>query len=94
MDIAPPELARKKTIQHSLYGVSALSVIAVITVGISRLEPATPRVDRDTIDPDTVQRGPMVRQVRGAGTLVPEQIRSRSKSAGSRRPLTASLSGS
>ena len=47
----------------------------MITVGVSRLEPAAPRVDRDTIYLDTVQRGPMVRQVRGTGTLVPEQIR-------------------
>ena len=75
MDIARPDLARKKRIRHSVYGVSALSVIAVITVGVSRLEPAAPRVDRDTIYLDTVQRGPMVRQVRGTGTLVPEQIR-------------------
>ena len=50
-------------------------MIAVITLGVSRLEPAAPRVDGDTIYVDTVQRGPMVRQVRGAGTLVPEQIR-------------------
>ena len=50
-------------------------MIALVTVGVSRLEPAAPRVDRDTIYLDTVQRGPMVRQVRGTGTLVPEQIR-------------------
>ena len=75
MDVARPDLARKKKLRHSLYTVAALTVIAVITVGVSRLEPAAPRVDRDTIYLDTVQRGPMVRQVRGTGTLVPEQIR-------------------
>ena len=75
MDIARPDLARKKRMRHSLYSVSALIVIALVTVGVSRLEPAAPRVDRDTIYLDTVQRGPMVRQVRGTGTLVPEQIR-------------------
>ena len=75
MDIARPDLARKKRLRHSLYSVSALIVIALVTVGVSRLEPAAPRVDRDTIYLDTVQRGPMVRQVRGTGTLVPEQIR-------------------
>ena len=75
MDIARPDLARKKRLQQSLYSVSALIVIALVTVGVSRLEPAAPRVDRDTIYLDTVQRGPMVRQVRGTGTLVPEQIR-------------------
>ncbi len=75
MDIARPDLARKKRLQQSLYSFSALIVIALVTVGVSRLEPAAPRVDRDTIYLDTVQRGPMVRQVRGTGTLVPEQIR-------------------
>ena len=75
MDIARPDLVRKKRLRHSLYSVSALIVIALVTVGVSRLEPAAPRVDRDTIYLDTVQRGPMVRQVRGTGTLVPEQIR-------------------
>ncbi len=53
-------------------GVAAL---ALITVAVSRLEPAAPTVDRAAIWTDTVQRGTMVRQVRGPGTLVPEQIR-------------------
>ena len=75
MDIARPDLARKKKLRQTLYGVAAIIVIVFITVGVSRLEPAAPRVDRDTIYLDTVQRGPMVRQVRGTGTLVPEQIR-------------------
>jgi len=67
MDIARPDLARKKKLRHSLYTVAALTAVAVITVGVSRLEPAAPRVDRDTIYLDAVQRGPMVRQVRGTG---------------------------
>ena len=75
MDIARPDLARKRKLRHSFYTVAALTAVAVITVGVSRLEPAAPRVDLDTIYLDTVQRGPMVRQVRGTGTLVPEQIR-------------------
>ena len=75
MDIARPDLARKKKFRQTVYAVAALIVIVLITVAVSRLEPAAPRVDRDTIYLDTVQRGPMVRQVRGTGTLVPEQIR-------------------
>ena len=75
MDIARPDLARKKQMRHSLYSVSALIVVALVTVGVSRPEPAAPRVDRDTVYLDTVQRGLMVRQVRGTGTLVPERIR-------------------
>ena len=47
----------------------------LVTVGISRLEPAAPSVDHATLWMDTVKRGPMVRQVRGLGTLVPEDIR-------------------
>ena len=75
MDIARPDLARKKKLRHRLYIAAALSAMAVIMVGVSRLEPAAPRIDGDTIYVDTVERGPMVRQVRGTGTLVPEQIR-------------------
>ena len=75
MDISRPDLARKKKLRQALYAVAAVMAVAAVTLGVSRLEPAAPRVDRDTIYLDTVQRGPMVRQVRGTGTLVPEQIR-------------------
>ena len=75
MDISRPDLARKKKLRQALYAVAAVLVVAVVTLGVSRLEPAAPRVDRDTIYLDTVQRGPMIRQVRGTGTLAPEQIR-------------------
>ena len=75
MDIARPDIARKKKLRRNLYTVLAVLAVVLITVGVSRLEPAAPRVDRDTVYLDTVQRGPMVRQVRGTGTLVPEQIR-------------------
>ncbi len=75
MDISRPDLARKKKLRQTLYAVVAAIVVVVITVGISRLEPAAPLVDGDTVYLDTVQRGPMVRQVRGTGTLVPERIR-------------------
>ena len=75
MDISRPDLARKKKLRQALYAATTVIVMAAVTLGVSRLEPAAPRVDRDTIYLDTVQRGPMVRQVRGTGTLVPEQIR-------------------
>jgi len=52
-----------------------LILIAGVTVGLSRLRPAAPTVDAATIWPDTVKRGPMLREVRGLGTLVPEDIR-------------------
>ena len=75
MDIARPDIARKKRLRQSIYAVLAATVVALVTVGVSQLQPAAPRVDRATLFLDTVQRGPMVRQVRGIGTLVPERIR-------------------
>jgi multidrug resistance efflux pump len=51
-----------------------LAAVPLITLGLSRLKPAPPSVDRATVWPDTVKRGPMLLQVRGLGTLVPEEI--------------------
>jgi len=76
MDIQrPSSVARNKKIRHIIIGVVALAAIGVVTVALSRLKPAAPTVDRGTAYLDTVKRGPMVRQVRGLGTLVPEDIR-------------------
>jgi HlyD family secretion protein len=76
VDIArPASVIRKKKIRRAIYGASALLVIILITVGVSRLRPAAPSVDRATVWVDTVKRGQMLRQVRGSGTLVPEDIR-------------------
>ena len=58
-----------------MYATGFAVVILLITVGVSRLEPAAPRVDKDTVYMDTVERGEMLRNVRGTGTLVPEQLR-------------------
>ena len=75
VDIARPDIARAKKLRRIVYGTGFAVVILLITVGVSRLEPAAPRVDRDTVYMSTVERGSMLRQVRGTGTLVPEQIR-------------------
>lgn len=75
MDIATPALARHKRRRRLLYGLVAAVVVMIVTVGVSRLEPAAPGVERGTLWIDTVKRGPMLRQVRGLGTLVPEDIR-------------------
>ncbi len=76
VDIArPPSVIRKKKIRRAIYGAVALVAIIVITVGVSRLKPAAPTVDRATVWVDTVKRGQMLRLVRGSGTLVPEDIR-------------------
>jgi HlyD family secretion protein len=70
-----PSVLRRKKIRRTLYGIAALLAIVLITVAVSRLKPAAPTVDRATVWVDTVKRGPMVRQVRGSGTLVPEVTR-------------------
>ena len=71
MDIARPELKRQKRRRQILWSIAALVVLVVVTVGISRLKPAAPTVDRSTIWTDTVKRGSMLRQVRGLGSLIP-----------------------
>ena len=76
VDIARPEsVKRKKKMRRVVYGAAALVGVAVITLAVSRLKPAAPSVERGTVWIDTVKRGPMVRQVRGSGTLIPEDIR-------------------
>ena len=76
VDIArSPSVIRKKKIRRIIYGAVALVAIVAITVGVSRLKPAAPSVDRATVWVDTVKRGQMLRNVRGSGTLVPEDIR-------------------
>jgi HlyD family secretion protein len=76
VDIArPASVIRKKKIRRAIYGAVALLAIGAITVGVSRLKPAAPSVDRATVWVDTVKRGQMLREVRGSGTLVPEDIR-------------------
>jgi HlyD family secretion protein len=76
MDIQrPASVARNKKIRRIVIGAVGLVVIALITIGLSRLKPAAPTVEKATVWPDTVKRGSMVRQVRGLGTLVPEDIR-------------------
>ena len=75
IDIPRPHAARRRrTRQLTLAGGAALFVLGT-TLGVSRLKPAAPSVARAAVVVDTVKRGPMVRQVRGLGTLVPEEIR-------------------
>jgi HlyD family secretion protein len=74
MDIQRPSNAKAKKIKRALYVTVAVVVIAGVTLGLSRLKPAAPSVDRGTVWTDTVKRGPMLREVRGLGTLVPLDI--------------------
>jgi HlyD family secretion protein len=75
MDIQRPSNARAKKIRRVVIATVAVLLIAGVTFGLSRLRPAAPSVDRATVWTDDVKRGPMLREVRGLGTLVPEEIR-------------------
>jgi multidrug resistance efflux pump len=71
------DIPREKTKSNKRYVYGGLAVVAFVlaTLGLSRLDPSAPVVDRATVWMDTVERGTMLREVRGPGTLVPEQIR-------------------
>lgn len=76
MDIAiDPVIIRRRKIRRAAYGVVALAIVGAASVALARMEPAAPTVERGTLWIDAVKRGPMVRQVRGLGTLVPEDTR-------------------
>src|SRR5262249_4134198 len=57
-----------------LFALGALALL-LTTLGLAQLKPAGPQVEPATLLLDTVKRGPMVRQVHGNGTLVPESQR-------------------
>ncbi len=74
MDIKREGVGRKKLIRRIALGIFAVAALGATTYGLSKLKPAAPSVEWATLWPDTVKRGSMVRQVRGLGTLVPEEI--------------------
>ena len=74
MDIPRENVARRRRLRRLLLAVIGLVAVGAITLGLSRLEPAAPTVERATVWLDTVKRGPMVIQVRGTGSLVPKII--------------------
>ena len=74
MDIARPDLKKKRKRQLVVWAVAAVVVLTVLAVAVSRLKPAAPSVDRSTIWPDTVKRADLTIQVRGStGSLVPRE---------------------
>lgn len=76
MDIARPDLVRKRRRKRIIYGASLVVIVALVTLGLSRLKPAPPSVDSATIWARPVMRGDMLRQVHGLGTLVPAKVTS------------------
>src|SRR4029453_9599862 len=71
----PASVARKKKIRRIIFATASIIVIGGITYAVSKLKPAAPSVARAAVWVDTVKKGPMLRLVRGSGTLVPEEIR-------------------
>jgi len=73
VDIARPEFKQQKRRKQILIGAVALVVLVLVTVGVARLKPAAPSVERSTVWTDSVKQGNMLRQVRGLGSLIPSQ---------------------
>ncbi len=74
MDIPRPNAAKEKRKKRIIMAVLIAVGLFGVTFALSRLKPAAPTVDRNLVWIDTVKRGPMIRQVRGLGTLIPEDI--------------------
>jgi HlyD family secretion protein len=70
-----PRTAPNRKRRRVLYAVGGVAAVAIVTVALSRLKPAAPSVELSTVVIDSVRRGPMVRDVRGPGTLAPESPR-------------------
>ena len=75
MDIKRPSNARQRTIRAIIFCTVALLAVAGLAYGVSHLRPAEPIVDKSAIWTDDVKRGALLREVRGTGSLVPEEIR-------------------
>ncbi len=73
MDIARPEFKTQKRRRQAIIIAVVIVGLAAVSFGVMRLKPAAPTVERGTVWTDTVKRGPMLRQVRGLGSLVPTQ---------------------
>jgi HlyD family secretion protein len=73
MDIARPEFKQQKRRRQIIWSAVGIVALAAVTIGVTRLKPAAPEVERSTVWTDTVKRGPMLRQVRGLGSLIPSQ---------------------
>jgi len=73
MDVPRKSAAKKRLIKRIVIGVVLLAGVGAVSLVLARLKPAARSVELSTLWPDTVRRGPMVRDVRGLGTLVPEE---------------------
>src|ERR1051325_6582598 len=75
MDVPRAGVAKQKRKKRIILIAGSVLGLIVVTFLLALLKPAVPSIERSTVWIDTVKRGPMVRQVRGLGTLVPVDIR-------------------
>src|SRR5215510_5321306 len=73
--VRDPAILKRKRLRQAGLGVVLVLIVIGVTIALARMEPAAPTVERATVLLDTVKRGSIVRQVRGLGTLVPEDTR-------------------
>jgi len=73
--VRDPAILKRKRLRQAGYVIVAALVVIGVTIALARMEPAAPTVERATVLVDTVKQGSIVRQVRGLGTLVPEDTR-------------------
>lgn len=74
MDIQREGVAKKRIVRRVFYSLVVLAAVGIAGWRVMELKPAVPAVEASTILPDTVKRGNIIREVRGTGTLVPEDI--------------------
>src|SRR5215469_2980242 len=74
MDIKREGVAKRRRVRWSIYAVLGLGVLSLGSWRLMKLQPAAPTVERATVWVDSVKRGPMLRDVKGIGTLIPEDI--------------------
>jgi multidrug efflux pump subunit AcrA (membrane-fusion protein) len=77
MDIQRPDIKRKKVRRQWIFGGIGVAALLLAAAFVSKLKPAAPTVDRATVWTDTVKQGPLLRQVRGPGSLIPREDRIR-----------------
>jgi HlyD family secretion protein len=73
--VRDPAILKRKRLRQAGYAAVGVIIVVAVSIALARMEPAAPNVDWDTVLVDTVKKGSIVRQVRGLGTLVPEDTR-------------------